>query len=382
MTKKTFNVTGMTCAACSARVEKSVSKTSGVDKVSVNLLTNSMEVIYDENTLTPKEIISAVEKAGYAAVVKGNKKKSASASQEENGSIFESEAKALKNRLIYSAIFLIPLFYISMGHMLGLPLPPFLHGKGNETAFAFTQFLLTVPIVFINISYFKNGFKNLCRLSPNMDSLIAMGSSAAIVYGIFAVYRIGWGYGHGDYETVAKYSMDLYFESAGTILTLITLGKLLESRAKRKTTDAISSLVRLQPKTAFVIRNGAVEEIPVENVQYGDTVSVKQGSTIPVDGVIVSGSCTVDASVITGESIPVEKNTGDKVTGATINTSGYIEIRATGIGEESTLSSIIRLVEEASSSKAPVAMNFAFPQGLQYLSYHVPVHWDLQPLPL
>ncbi len=355
MTKKTFNVTGMTCAACSARVEKSVSKTSGVDKVSVNLLTNSMEVIYDENTLTPKEIISAVEKAGYAAVVKGNKKKSASASQEENGSIFESEAKALKNRLIYSAIFLIPLFYISMGHMLGLPLPPFLHGKGNETAFAFTQFLLTVPIVFINISYFKNGFKNLCRLSPNMDSLIAIGSSAAIVYGIFAVYRIGWGYGHGDYETVAKYSMDLYFESAGTILTLITLGKLLESRAKRKTTDAISSLVRLQPKTAFVIRNGAVEEIPVENVQYGDTVSVKQGSTIPVDGVIVGGSCTVDASAITGESIPVEKNIGDKVTGATINTSGYIEIKATGIGEESTLSSIIRLVEEASASKAPVA---------------------------
>ena len=353
MTKKSFDITGMTCAACSARVEKSVSETAGVDKAAVNLLTNSMEVVYDESSITPEGIISAVEKAGYGASIKESKNKSAA--KEESGSIFEKEAAALKKRLIYSVGFLIPLFYISMGHMAGLPLPPFLHGKGNEIAFAFTQFLLTVPIVFINMNYFKNGFKNLFRLSPNMDSLIAIGSSAAIVYGIFAVYRIGWGYGHGDYETVARYSMDLYFESAGTILTLITLGKLLESRAKNKTTDAISSLVRLQPKTAFVIRNGKAEEVHVENVQYGDIVSVKQGSTIPVDGVIVSGSCTVDASVITGESIPVEKNTGDKVTGATINTSGYIEIRATGIGEESTLSSIIRLVEEASSSKAPVA---------------------------
>ncbi len=353
MTKKSFDITGMTCAACSARVEKSVSETAGVDKAAVNLLTNSMEVVYDESSITPEGIISAVEKAGYGASIKESKNKSAA--KEESGSIFEKEAAALKKRLIYSVVFLIPLFYISMGHMAGLPLPPFLHGKGNEIAFAFTQFLLTVPIVFINMNYFKNGFKNLFRLSPNMDSLIAIGSSAAIVYGIFAVYRIGWGYGHGDYETVARYSMDLYFESAGTILTLITLGKLLESRAKNKTTDAISSLVRLQPKTAFVIRNGKAEEVHVENVQYGDIVSVKQGSTIPVDGVIVGGSCTVDASAITGESIPVEKNTGDKVTGATINTSGYIEIRATGIGEESTLSSIIRLVEEASSSKAPVA---------------------------
>lgn len=349
MAKEFFNVTGMTCASCSARVEKTVAKLEGTTEVSVNLLTNSMEVKYDNSKLTANEIISAVENAGYGASIKNQK---ITAQQNNNP---KDEVKSAKLRLIWSLVFLIPLFYISMGHMMGLPLPDFMHGTENAITFAFTQFLFTIPIVFINFHYFKNGFKNLFKLSPNMDSLIAIGSTASIIYGIFAIYRIGWGYGHGDLGIVEHYSMDLYFESAGTILTLITLGKFLESKAKNKTTDAITKLVNLRPQTAIVIRNGKNTEISVEDVIAGDTVIVKQGSTIPVDGTIIKGSCSVDESVITGESLPVEKKEGDSVIGATINKSGYIEIKATKIGENSTLSQIIKLVEEASATKAPVA---------------------------
>lgn len=351
MSKKIFTVTGMTCASCSARVEKAVSKLAGVNQAAVNLLTNSMEVNYDETQLTSENIIKAVEDAGYGASVKNSKKTNA----KSNATGVEDEVKSAKLRLIWSVVFLIPLFYISMGHMMGLPLPEFMHGTQNAITFAFTQFLFTVPIVFINFHYFKNGFKNIVKLSPNMDSLIALGSTAAVVYGIVAIYRIGWGLGHNDMELVHQYSMDLYFESAGTILTLITLGKFLESKAKRKTTDAITKLINLRPQRAVVIREGKTIEVSVDEVTENDIVAVKQGSTMPVDGVIVKGSCIVDESIITGESMPVEKTVGDNVIGATINKSGYVEVKATKIGENSTLSQIIKLVEEASATKAPVA---------------------------
>lgn len=351
MSKKIFTVTGMTCASCSARVEKAVSKLAGVNQAAVNLLTNSMEVNYDETQLTSENIIKAVEDAGYGASVKNSKKTNA----KSNATGVEDEVKSAKLRLIWSVVFLIPLFYISMGHMMGLPLPEFMHGTQNAITFAFTQFLFTVPIVFINFHYFKNGFKNIVKLSPNMDSLIALGSTAAVVYGIVAIYRIGWGLGHNDMELVHQYSMDLYFESAGTILTLITLGKFLESKAKRKTTDAITKLINLRPQRAVVIRDGKTIEVSVDEVTENDIVAVKQGSTMPVDGVIVKGSCIVDESIITGESMPVEKTVGDNVIGATINKSGYVEVKATKIGENSTLSQIIKLVEEASATKAPVA---------------------------
>lgn len=349
MPKEFFNVTGMTCASCSARVEKTVQRLEGVENVSVNLLTNSMEVSFDEGKINAQNIISAVTNAGYGASIKGKQP-----TQKETTTA-NDEVKSAKKRLIASIIFLIPLFYISMGHMLGMPLPHFLHGTENALSFAFTQFLFTIPIVFINFHFFKNGFKNLFKLSPNMDSLIAIGSSASIIYGIFAIYRIGWGLGHNNLQLVDKYSMDLYFESAGTILTLITLGKFLESKAKRKTTDAITKLISLKPQTATVIRNGSTIEIPIENVVTDDIVAVKQGSTIPVDGIIIKGSCTVDESVITGESMPIEKTVGDNLIGATINKSGYVELRATRVGESSTLNQIIKLVEETSATKAPVA---------------------------
>lgn len=351
MAKELFNITGMTCAGCSARVEKTVAGLEGVQQAAVNLLTNSMEVRFDEGVLTAQDIIKAVEKTGYGASVKG--KESASPKAKETAA--EAEVKNAKIRLVWSVIFLAPLFYISMGHMAGLPIPSFLQGTENALSFAFTQFLLTVPIVFINFHYFKNGFKNLFRLSPNMDSLIAIGASAAVVYGIVAIYRISWGMGHDDMHLVHQYSMDLYFESAGTILTLITLGKLLESKAKRKTTNAITRLINLRPQTAVVIRDGKQTEVPIDQVAAGDIVAVKQGGAVPVDGIIVNGSCTVDESIITGESMPVEKQTGDSVIGAAINLSGYAEVRATKVGQDSTLNQIIKLVEEASATKAPVA---------------------------
>lgn len=348
--KEIFNVTGMTCASCSARVEKTVSHLDGVNEVSVNLLTNSMGVQFDESITNAENIILAVEKVGYGASLKSEKISDNSNTPKKSDNVTD-----LKTRLIWSIIFLIPLFYISMGHMMNWYLPDFMHGQGNEITLAFTEFLLAIPIVFINFHYFKNGFRNLFKLSPNMDSLIAIGSFAAIVYGIFAIYRIGWGYGHDDMELVKTYAMDLYFESAGTILTLITLGKFLESKAKRKTTDAITKLINLKPQTAFVIRDNKITEIPVEQVNAGDIVVVKNGSTIPVDGTIIKGSCIADESIITGESVPVEKSEGDNVIGATINNSGYIEIKATKVGEDSTINQIIKLVEEASATKAPVA---------------------------
>ncbi len=362
MRKEQFDITGMTCSACSARVEKSVAKLPGIQEVSVNLLKNSMVASYDEAALDTGQIIQAVEKAGYGAIPKAGQSKPAAertAASVPAGKPAVSTAQAeyaqMKRRLLLSAIFTIPLFYISMGHMMGWPLPGGLLGMENAITFAFTQFLLLIPVVFVNAKYYRMGFKTLFHGSPNMDSLIAIGSGAAIVYGIYAIFKIGIGSGHGDMETVHSFMMDLYFESAGMILTLITLGKTLEARAKGKTSDAITKLMNLAPKTATVERNGVEQQIPVEQVQQGETLIVKAGESVPVDGVVLDGFSSVDESALTGESIPVEKHVGDTVIGATINKTGYFKMQATKVGDDTTLAQIVRLVDEATSSKAPIA---------------------------
>ena len=351
--KQTFNVTGMTCSACSAHVEKAVGKVEGVSAVSVNLLSNSMQVTYDESSVTPEGIIAAVTASGYGASLPRKAGSKAAAPRREDS--MAEEIKGMKHRLIWSFVFLIPLFYISMGHMMGAPLPGFLVGMENALAFAFTQLLLTLPIMYLNDKYYKVGFKTLFHGAPNMDSLIAVGSIAAVIYGVFAIYQIGWGLGHGDMTLVGKYHMDLYFESAGMILTLITLGKFLETRSKGKTGEAITRLMDLAPKTASVLRDGVETEIPVEDVQVGDRIIVRPGQSVPVDGVIVEGASAVDESALTGESLPVDKGVGDKVAAASINRSGAFTFQALRVGEDTTLAQMIRLVEEASGSKAPIA---------------------------
>lgn len=351
--KQKFNVSGMTCSACSAHVEKSVAKTEGVQSVEVSLLTNSMQVVYDESRIDPAKIIRAVEQSGYGASLP--QKGAPAASAAAPASSPADAVKQMKRRLILSFCFLIPLFYLSMGHMMGLPIPHFFHGTENALTFAFTQLLLTLPVAYLNRAYFQVGFKTLFRGSPNMDSLVAIGSSASILYGIFAIYQIGYGFGHGDLERVRQYAMDLYFEGASMILTLITLGKYLETKSKGKTSEAITRLMDLAPKSATVLRDGQEIQIPVEQVAVGDTVVVRPGQSIPVDGVILEGSSFVDESAITGESIPVEKSAGDSVTAATINKSGAFRFRATKIGDDTTLSQIIALMEEASASKAPIS---------------------------
>ena len=352
MKKQKFNVTGMTCSACSAHVEKGVSKVDGVDTVSVNLLNNSMLVTYDETKTDEKSIIKAVEITGYGASVSGTGAKKTST---QSSSAQEDELSQMKYRLIWSLIFTVPLFYISMGHMMGWPLPAIFHNDASAIILAFTQFLLVLPVVFVNFKFFRVGFKTLFRGKPNMDSLIAIGSAAAILYGIIAIYQIGFGIATEDMERVHRYAMDLYFESAGMILTLITLGKFLETRAKIRTSDAITKLVNLRPQTATVERNGQEIEIDVADMQKGDIVVIKSGQIIPVDGVVTEGASAVDESALTGESIPVAKNPGDKVIGATINKTGYLKLKATEVGDDTTLSQIIRLMEEATSSKAPIA---------------------------
>ena len=358
MQKEQFDITGMTCSACSARIEKSVGKLPGIKEVSVNLLKNSMVASYDESVLDTAGIVRAVEKAGYGAFPKTPaqlKSHMAAPAAKPETSTAQTEYKRMKQRLLQSALFTIPLFYISMGHMMSWPLPGFLLGMENAMSFAFTQFLLLIPVVFINFKYYRMGFKTLFHGSPNMDSLIAIGSSAAIVYGIYAIYKIGIGFGHGDMATVHSFMMDLYFESAGMILTLITLGKTLEARAKGKTSDAITKLMNLVPKTATVERDGQEIQVPVEDVQLGETLIVKAGESVPVDGIVIEGFSSVDESALTGESIPVEKHIGDKVIGATTSKSGYFKMQATKVGDDTTLAQIVRLVDEATSSKAPIA---------------------------
>ncbi len=358
--KQTFDVSGMTCAACSARVEKTTSGVAGVEHAVVNLLKNSMEVEYDGNPATLAAISAAVEKAGYgaaprieAAAAAGAPSGAAPSAARENAAA--KEAAHVRMRLIVSFVFTIPLFYLSMGHMFGWPIPGIFLGHENMLTFAFTQFLLLLPVVFVNFKFFRVGFKTLFHGSPNMDSLIALGSTASTVYGIVAIYRIGWGMGHGDVDFAHMAAMDLYFESAAMILTLITLGKYFEARAKGKTTDAIAQLMDLSPKTA-IRRNvdGAEEEVPVEQVRPGDILIVRAGAGVPVDGVVVEGAGTVDESVITGESVPVEKGVGAAVTGATVNRTGWFAMRAERVGADTVLAGIVRMVDEATSSKAPI----------------------------
>ncbi len=352
MKAQKFNVTGMTCSACSARIEKNINNTNGIIEANVNLLSNSMSVKYDESILTEGDIIKMVEDTGYGA---SSAERKNAAPKSEQKSDAEKEFKEMKKRLIISFLFAVPLLYLAMGHMLKWPLPDIFHGMENSITFAFTQFLLALPVMIINKKYYTVGFKTLFKGSPNMDSLIAIGTTAAVGYGIFAIYKIGYGLGHMDADMVMQYSMDLYFESAAVILALITLGKFLEARAKGRTSDAIRKLMDLSPKTALVERDGQEFEIPVEDVQKWDTIIVKPGQSVPVDGVIIFGNSSLDESMLTGESIPVEKKVGDKVIGASINKSGYFKFEAQNVGDDTTLSQIIRLVEEASSSKAPIS---------------------------
>lgn len=380
--KERYHVTGMSCSACSSHVEKAVNKLDAVEKASVNLLTETMDVTYDESRLSSEGIIDAVVKAGYGASVMGESSngnaaggqstsgnagstgRSAADGKQELQQKLDADARAMKWRLGISIGFLIPLMYVSMHHMFkewfGIPVPAFivntLHGNANAMNFALTQFLLLLPILYVNRKFFSVGFKTLAHRSPNMDSLIAMGSGAALVYGIFAMYRISYGLGYGDMAVVEHYSHDLYFESSGTILTLITVGKYLESRSKGKTSEAITKLMNLAPKVAILVtEDGQEKEVPTESLQKGDVFLVKPGSLVPVDGIVLEGNSSVDEAAITGESVPVEKQAGDHVVSATVNKAGFLKCRADRVGDDTTLAQIIRLVEEASASKAPIA---------------------------
>ncbi|WP_213541993.1 heavy metal translocating P-type ATPase [Vescimonas coprocola] len=339
MMTEQFAVTGMTCAACSAHVEKAVSRLSGVQSAPVNLMLGSMTVTYDEKAVTESDIIAAVKAAGYGA---------SPASQTDQGQLRRDQDAALRRRkkhLIWSVVFLVPLFYLSMGHMMGLPLPQVLHM--HPLLLACLQLALVIPILILNRNYFTVGFSRLVKLSPNMDSLVAVGAAAGLVYSLIEMGLLAAGQVSG--------MPDLYFESAGMILTLVTVGKYLEERSRGKTTGAISALLALAPESAMVRRQGQELTIPTEEIVAGDTVIVRQGGRIPVDGVITDGHAAVDESAITGESLPVEKVPGDAVTSATVTSSGYLELRATRVGGDTTLSQIIRLMEEAASSKAPIS---------------------------
>lgn len=352
--RQKYTVTGMTCSACSAHVEKAVCKLEGVSAVNVNLLGGSMQVDYDPARQGDDSIMAAVVEAGYGAQLFG-KAAETTGSAKAGVPNMEEEMKGMKRRLIVSFCFFIPLFYLTMGHMVGLPIPRFFHGPENSLCYALTQLLLLLPIMYVNDKYYKVGFKTLFHRSPNMDSLIALGSAAAVVYGLAGIYQIGWGLGRGDMARVAQWSMDLYFESAGTILTLITLGKYMETRSKGKTGEAISRLMDLAPQTATVLRYGQEVTIPVEEVLVGDLILVRPGQSIPVDGEIVEGVSSIDESALTGESLPVDKAKGDKVAAATINKSGSFTFKATRVGDDTTLAQMIALVDEAASSKAPIA---------------------------
>lgn len=345
--KQRFDVTGMTCSACSAHVEKGVSKLAGVKNVSVSLLQNSMTVEYDESALNEQQIINAVKHAGYGATVAGSKKV-------ENVTV-KSSADAMKKRMLWSIVFLVPLFYLCMGHMAGIPIPPIFTGHENMMVFALTQLFLTIPIIVLNKHYFINGFKNLVHLSPNMDSLIALGSSAAGIYSVVQLFVMAYQMGRHNMDLAHESMMNLYFESCGMILTLITVGKYMEARSKSKTSQAIEKLVNLAPKTATVLRDGNEIEIPVEQVAVGDIFVIRSGGSIPCDGEIIDGTCSIDQSAITGESIPVSRSVGENIMAGTVCTTGFAKVKCTKTSENSALAQIISLVEEAASSKAPIA---------------------------
>lgn len=354
MEKEKFDITGMTCAACSARVEKAVKGVEGTCDVSVNLLKNSMVVEFDGDITDTDKIIKAVENAGYGASAdKGASDRQANGAGEK-GDAAEMEKKAMKTRLIWSFVFTLPLFYISMGHMSGWPLPGILHGLENAMIFALVQFVLLVPVIFINRKFFTVGIKSLAAGSPNMDTLVAIGSGASAVYGLYAMFRIAYATGHGQWDQVADFSMELYFESSAMILTLITMGKFFEAGAKGRTTRAIEELMNLTPDMARIVEDGEEKMIPASQLVKGQIVAVKAGERIPADGVIVYGACSVDESALTGESVPVDRSTGERVVGGTVNTSGYFRMETEKVGEDTAIAQIIRLVDEATSSKAPV----------------------------
>lgn len=351
----------MTCAACSARVEKTTSAVPGVEKAVVNLLKNSMAVTYSGDEAVLAAISEAVDKAGYGAIPRAAQGASAGTAAQRGpagptpAEIAQAEAKRVRIRLIVSFIFTIPLFYLDMGHMYGWPLPSFFLGHENMMTFGLTQFLLVIPVIAINFKFFRNGLKGLIHKAPNMDTLVALGAAASMLYSIAALYRIGYALGHGDMDGVHAAAMDLYFEGAGMILTLITLGKYFEARAKGRTTDAIASLMNLAPKTAVLVGDDGVErEVPVEQVQVGDIVVVRTGMGVPVDGAVVEGSVAVDESALTGESVPVDKSAGSELSAGTVAVSGYVRMRATRVGDDTALAHIIKLVDDATSSKAPI----------------------------
>ena len=344
-----YNVKGMSCAACSARVEKAVSKVDGVTACSVSLLTNSMGV---EGTASEQEIIKAVEDAGYSASKKSSEKETAKTNNDD--ALKDTETPAILKRLIASVNFLVLLMYISMGHMMwGFPLPPFLNG--NHVAMGLSQLLLTGIIMVINQKFFVSGFKGLIHLAPNMDTLVALGAGTAFIYSTYALFAMTTAQVNGDMAAVNEYMNDFYFESAAMILTLITVGKMLEAHSKGKTTDALKGLMNLAPKTAVIIVDEKEKQVPVESVKIGDVFVVRPGESIPVDGVIVEGSTAVDESALTGESVPVDKTVGDAVSAATINRSGFVRCEAKRVGQDTTLSQIIKMVSDASATKAPIA---------------------------
>ena len=358
MKTEKYNVTGMTCAACQANVTRCVQKLEGVQDVNVSLLANQMTVVYDEGKLDSANIERAVQEIGYGASSleqTGTKSGGFRSEWQRRQDQAEESRMAMKKRLISSVVLLVPLMYIAMGGMMSLPMPGFLTGMENTLVNALAQLCITVPILIINKHFYTNGFKALLHRAPNMDSLVAIGSGASLVYGLFAMFRMAYGFGHGDMELVHEYAHALYFESAAMILTLVTVGKYLEARSKAKTSDALGKLVDLAPKTAVVVRGGAEQTIPAEQVVAGDVVVIRPGEGIPVDGVVIEGHGYVDQAAITGESIPVEKQEGDTVISATINKNGSFRFRASRVGEDTTLSQIIRLVDEASNSKAPIA---------------------------
>ena len=354
MKKIHFDIKGMSCSSCQAHVQKAAEGVAGVSRVNVNLLKNCMDLELDENTTSEDIVCQAVAAAGYEAVVSAGGGEAAKSVKKaaDNG---PSEFTQMKQRFFRSLAFLIPLMYLSMQGMAHWPLPDCLLGERNTLQFLFLQFLLLLPILFLNRKFFSNGFRHLLLRSPNMDTLIALGSGAALVYSVAAIFKLGTLMAAGDWHAVGMLRMDVHFESAGMILVLITFGKMLETRAKGRTGEAISKLMELAPATAVVLRDGVESEIPLEQVVKGDTVVVKPGSRIPVDGTVLEGRSSVDQSAITGESMPVEKTVGDTVTGATVNGGGYLQIRADAVGEDTTLSQIVRMVEEASASKAPIA---------------------------
>lgn len=355
--KEKFIVTGMTCSACSAHVERAVAKLDGVKTVSVNLLTGVMIAEFDEKAVSAEKIVQSVVAAGYGARREADSPNEAKAAKDSGnrGRERDAAARSMKVRLAVSLVFMVLLMYVGMGGMLGAPLPSFLKGTQNAVTYAFLQFLLCLPVMYVNRAYYINGFKRLFTLSPNMDSLIAVGSAASLIYGIIAIFRMSFGLGSGDTALVERYSHDLYFESAGMILALVTVGKYLETLSKKRTGDALDKLRKLVPEKAVLVKDGEETVVDSSSLVIGDTVAIKAGMSVPADAVVTEGHAFIDESAISGESVPVEKTAGDKLVGGTVSRSGYLTARVTAVGGESVLAKIIGLVEDASLGKPPIA---------------------------